>query len=271
MIEVANLSIKLGGSTILNGIHLHVDKGAMYGILGPNGVGKSTLLRLLSGTERPTVGDVLLDGRHAHRYKRKELARKVAVLQQGGLHAVGFTVRETVAMGRFPYQNWLGEEPGEGDRIIDQVLEELALMPLQDRRVDGLSGGERQRVALAKAMAQEPELLLLDEPTAYLDIGYQIQLLDNVKRWQADRGLTVVAVLHDLNLAAHYCDRLIVLHQGAIAASGPASKVMRPELIERVFGARATVLAHPGTGVPQLLLLPEAAPAEKSDERVEFG
>ncbi|MFC4811196.1 ABC transporter ATP-binding protein [Paenibacillus sp. GCM10023250] len=267
MIEARGLSMVLGGRQVLNGIDVDFKQGAMYGIIGPNGVGKSTLLRLLAGTERPTAGEVLLEGQAVSVYKRKDLAKRIAVLQQGGLPAVGFTVRETVAMGRFPYQNWLGEEGADGERAVERVLRELGLADLRDRRIDVLSGGERQRVALAKAMAQEPELLLLDEPTTYLDIGYQVQLLDAVKRWQAERRLTVVAVLHDLNLASHYCDALLVLREGKIEAFGPPSEVVRPELIARVFGARTVVLPHPETGVPQLLLLPEAVPAERQPER----
>ncbi|MBO7746562.1 ABC transporter ATP-binding protein [Paenibacillus sp. MWE-103] len=267
MIEAKGVALSLGGRQILNDINFEWKQGAMYGIIGPNGVGKSTLLRLLAGTERPGAGEVLLEGKAVSAYKRKDLAKRVAVLQQGGLPAVGFTVRETVAMGRFPYQNWLGEEGEEGERTVERTLRELGLADMQDRPIDALSGGERQRVALAKVMAQEPELLLLDEPTTYLDIGYQVQLLDAVKRWQAERRLTVVAVLHDLNLAAHYCDELLVLREGKIEAFGPPSEVVRPELIARVFGARTVVLPHPETGVPQLLLLPETAPAESRRER----
>ncbi|WP_225442786.1 heme ABC transporter ATP-binding protein [Paenibacillus lycopersici] len=271
MIEARAVSVVIGGRTILNDLHFMIEKGETVGIIGPNGVGKSTLLRLLSGTDRPSSGEVLLAGRRASDYKRKELAKRVAVLQQGGLAAVGFTVREAVRMGRFPYQNWLGEESFEGERIVERALADMGLMALQHRRIDGLSGGERQRVALAKVMAQEPELLLLDEPTTYLDIGYQVQLLDSVKRWQKERGLTVVAVLHDLNLAAHYCDRLLVLHQGAVDADGPPRELVSPELIRRVFGADAIVLPHPETGVPQLLLRPETPAAGRAAEIVREG
>ncbi|MBM7564705.1 heme ABC transporter ATP-binding protein [Paenibacillus sacheonensis] len=263
MIEAKAVSLAIAGRNILHDVHFEMESGAMYGIIGPNGVGKSTLLRLLSGTEKPTTGTVLFAGRPVSGYKRKELAKQVAVLQQGGLPAVGFTVREAVRMGRFPYQNWLGEEPHAGEQFIERVLADMGLRGLEDRRVDGLSGGERQRVALAKVMAQEPELLLLDEPTTYLDIGYQIQLLDTVKRWQAERRLTVIAVLHDLNLAAHYCDKLLILREGTVEAFGSPQKVMNSEMIKRVFDANAVILPHPETGVPQLLLRPEAMSSEQ--------
>ena len=211
---------------------------------------------LFRSVEAPTSGEVLLDGKRADGYARKQLARWLAVLQQGGLPAVMFTVREVVAMGRYPYQNWMGEEKKDAGPLIDEALAAMGLTELQDRRIEQLSGGERQRAALAKAMVQQPRLLLLDEPTTYLDIGYQVQLLDTVKLWQRERGITVVAVLHDLNLAAHYCDRLLVLNKGLIDRFGTPSEVINPEMIRRVYGAESIVLPHPLTGAPQLLLQP---------------
>lgn len=262
MIEARNVVKKIGDRTILKEISFKMEPGRMYGIIGPNGVGKSTLVRLLSGVESPTAGTVWLEGKSADEYGRKELAKWLAVLQQGGLGAAGFTVREVVTMGRFPFQNWLGEEKRNMDALIDEALSAMGLTELQDRRIDQLSGGERQRAALAKVMVQEPKLLLLDEPTTYLDIGYQVQLLDTVKSWQREKRMTVVAVLHDLNLAAHYCDELLVLHESRVDAFGPPASVIVPELIQRVFGAKAVVLPHPATGAPQLLLQPgEAAVA----------
>ncbi|MBW7473191.1 heme ABC transporter ATP-binding protein [Paenibacillus oenotherae] len=256
MIEVQHLEKTIGKTTILKDISFTMEAGRMYGIIGPNGVGKSTLIRLLSGVESPTSGEVRLEGRTADSYGRKELAKWLAVLQQGGLASAGFNVREVIMMGRFPFQNWLGEEKKDVEALIDDALAAMGLLELQHRRIDELSGGERQRVALAKVMVQEPRLLLLDEPTTYLDIGYQVQLLDTVKSWQRERSMTVVAVLHDLNLAAHYCDELLVLNEGCVEAFGPPSMVVVPELIQRVFRARAVVLPHPATGVPQLLLQP---------------
>ncbi|SEN35936.1 heme ABC transporter ATP-binding protein [Paenibacillus sp. OV219] len=262
MIEVKQVSKRIGPKSLLQEISFSAEKGRMYGIIGPNGAGKTTLLQLLSGMDAPTSGEVLLQGQAITSIKRKELAKRVAVLQQGGIPAAAFTVREVVQMGRFPFQNWLGEERLDSEQLIDDAIETMGLTSLAHRQVDRLSGGERQRVALAKVMVQEPELLLLDEPTTYLDIGYQVQLLDTVKRWQQERQLTVIAVLHDLNLAAHYCDELLVLKQGNTAAYGPPSTIMRPELILEVFGAKAVILPHPETGVPQLLLAPSVPPSE---------
>ncbi|WP_169082962.1 heme ABC transporter ATP-binding protein [Paenibacillus sp. PL91] len=256
MIEVRHIVQAVQGRTILNGISCSFQKGRMYGIIGPNGVGKSTLLQLLSGVDQPKQGEILLAGRNIASYPRKQLAKKLAVLQQSGLPPVGFSVREVVSMGRYPFQNWLGSEEQDFEPIIDRALSAMGLEELEHRKMDQLSGGERQRVALAKLMAQEPTIILLDEPTTYLDIGFQVQLLDTVRAWQQERELTVIAVLHDLNLAALYCDELVVLHQGKVAAAGIPHSVLTPTLIERVYETTAAVIAHPVTGVPQIMLQP---------------
>jgi iron complex transport system ATP-binding protein len=269
MIEARELVKTINEKPILNELSFTMEAGCMYGIIGPNGVGKSTLLHLISGVDKPTSGELLLEGRDAGQYSRKEMAKWVAVLQQGGLAPASFTVREVVAMGRYPFQNWLGEEKADVTPLIDEALEAMGLTGLQERRMDQLSGGERQRVALAKVMAQDPRLLLLDEPTTFLDIGYQVQLLDIVKSWQRERHMTVIAVLHDMNLAAHYCDKLLVLHNGRIEAFESPAAIMEPDLIERVFGAKAIVLPHPITGVPQLLLQPSQPSSQREQLEIE--
>jgi len=261
MIEASGLSIAAGGRRILDNITFRLESGGLYGVIGPNGAGKSTLLAAISGVRRFDEGSVRLFGRSVASWPRRALARRLAVLQQEPLPRTAFTVREVVLMGRYPYQNWFGGSDGEGEALVERVLETLGLKEHAGRRLDTLSGGERQRVALAKAMAQDPELLLLDEPTTYLDIGYQIHLLDLVREWQRSGGRTVVAVLHDLNLAAQYCDRLLVLREGRLAAEGPPAAVLTPETIRRVFGVEPVVLPHPASGVPQLLLQPGVARA----------
>lgn len=256
MIEVRELVKQAGDRCILNRLSFDVDAGEIVGIIGPNGAGKSTLLSTLSGVTPPDEGQVKLRGRLVSDYGRRELARWLAVLEQGGLAPAAFTVREVVEMGRFPFQNWLGDEASDSGAVIERALNVMQLKALEGRQLRQLSGGERQRVALAKVMAQQPELILLDEPTTYLDIGYQMQLLDAVRDWQRRGGLTVVAVLHDLNLASQYCDRLIVLHRGGLAAAGSPQEVLTPELLREVYGADAVVLPHPLTGHPQVLLNP---------------
>lgn len=256
MIEVNRLSKSFDGRTVVNDVSFAVHEGETLGIIGPNGSGKSTLLKLISGVDHPDSGGIRLLGKALKSYSRKELARMLAVLQQDALPPVGFTVREVLEMGRFPFQNWLGEEADDKSGLIEGILNHLRLTPFASRTLEYLSGGERQRVALGKVMAQQPRLLLLDEPTTYLDIGYQMQMMDTVRRWQSEEKLTVVAVLHDLNLAAQYCNRLLLIHQGSIVKIGTPWEVLDRALIKEVYETEPIVTAHPVTGVPQLLLQP---------------
>lgn len=254
MIEANEVRLRLDDKEILRGVSLRIEEGCFYGIIGPNGSGKSTLLRLLSGVSRPDSGTVRLGGREAADYPRKELARTLAALPQEGVSAPGFTVREVLEMGRYPYQDWFGREPGDPEAVLGRVMQRLRLEELAEREMDSLSGGERQRVALGKTMVQEPRILLLDEPTTFLDIGNQLELMDYIREWQASSRITVVAVLHDLNLAAQYCDRLLLLAEGRAAGEGTPAELIRPDRIERVYGTRPLVLPHPVSGVPQVLL-----------------
>ena len=256
MIEVQDIVQTVQGRLVLKGLSCSFKEGRIYGIIGPNGVGKSTLLHLLSGVDQPKQGEVLLAGRNIASIPRKQLAKKLAVLQQGGLPPSMFSVREVVSMGRYPFQNWLGSEENDSGSIIDEALAAMGLQELEHRKMDQLSGGERQRVALAKLMAQEPSIILLDEPTTFLDIGFQVQLLDTVRMWQRERGLTVIAVLHDLNLASLYCDELLVLHQGKVAAAGTPHEVLTSALIEQVYETTTAIIVHPLTGVPQIMIQP---------------
>lgn len=287
MIEVQNCSLSYNGAKVLEEISCTVRKGEMFGIIGPNGSGKSTLLRVISGVEKPVSGYARIEGIDAAAYSRRKLARFMAVLEQETLPAVGFSVRQVVEMGRYPHQDWLGREREQGkensngltvseagatgssrvERLLEAIMERLGLMHLADRTLDRVSGGERQRAALGKAMAQEPRLLLLDEPTTYLDIGFQLQMMDYVRQWNREMGLTVVAVLHDLNLAAQYCDRLLVVKDGRAVAEGNPWSVMEADLIERVYGTRPMVVAHPVTGAPQLLLQPGSRDDNGASER----
>ncbi|KRF21526.1 ABC transporter ATP-binding protein [Paenibacillus sp. Soil787] len=256
MIKVEHLSQSFREQQVLENISFEIKQGEFFGIIGPNGSGKSTLLRLLSGIDPVKNGSVDLGGRLVSSYSRKELARWLAVLQQDALPPVGFTVREVVEMGRYPFQNWLGEEPSDAEGLIDGIVRKLHLEPLIDRTIERLSGGERQRVALAKVMAQQPRLLMLDEPTTFLDIGYQVQMMDYIKEWQRESELTVVAVLHDLNLAAQYCTRLMVVHNGELAAIGTPDEIITSGLISEVYGTEPIVLQHPVNAAPQILLQP---------------
>jgi iron complex transport system ATP-binding protein len=256
LIEVKSVSKSFEGHEVLRGVGCRVRQGEMYGIIGPNGSGKSTLLKILSGVEKGDSGTVLIKGKNVRAYPRRKMAQFMAVLEQDAIPPVGFTVREILEMGRYPHQDWLGRDARDPEELLMGIMDRLGLKALSERTVDQLSGGERQRAALGKAMAQEPALLLLDEPTTYLDIGFQLQMMDYVRKWNRECGLTVVAVLHDLNLAAQYCDRLMILKDGERAAEGTPWEVLQEDLIERVYGTRPLVVEHPVTGAPQLLLQP---------------
>ncbi|MGZ0040230.1 ABC transporter ATP-binding protein [Paenibacillus ottowii] len=254
-LEVASLSRAYGEYHVLKNVSWNVNEGAWWGIIGPNGSGKSTLLHLLSGVDQPTSGSVHIYGKKIDSYSRKELSRLVAVLQQEGIPPVRYTVREVIEMGRFPHQDWLGREKGvDVEAITDRVLARLSLTSLADRTLDRLSGGQRQRVALAKVMVQEPQILLLDEPTTYLDLRYQLEFMELLAEWRQETGVTIIAVLHDLNLAAQFCDNLLVLKDGMVEGLGASSDLLTEDRIRRVYGVDPVMLPHPDSGVPQLLL-----------------
>lgn len=254
-LEVAGLTRAYGEFHALKNISWSVDEGTWWGIIGPNGSGKSTLLHLLSGVDQPTSGNVHIYGKRVGSYSRKELSRLIAVLQQEGLPPVGYTVREVVEMGRFPHQDWLGREKGvDVEAITDRVLERLGLTALADRALERLSGGQRQRVALAKVMVQEPRILLLDEPTTYLDLRYQLEFMELLADWRQETGVTIIAVLHDLNLTAQFCEDLLVLKDGMVEGLGASSKLLTEDRIRSVYGVEPVMLPHPDSGVPQLLL-----------------
>lgn len=260
MIVVKNLSKNYETREVLKKLNFSVKSGEILGIIGPNGCGKSTLMKLLSGAEPPTEGTIEINGKSIRKYKPKELARKLAVLQQEALPQVGFTVREIIEMGRYPYQNWMGEEVIDRHHqydIVDETIKKLDLKQLEDESIDNLSGGERQRVALGKVMAQEPTILMLDEPTTFLDIGFQLQMMEIVKGWQRECSLTVVVILHDLNIASLYCNRIMIMKDGKIEKIGLPTSVIQEELIETVYHTRPFVISHPSQKeAPQIILNP---------------
>ncbi|MDN6161716.1 MAG: heme ABC transporter ATP-binding protein [Atopostipes sp.] len=248
------ISRSYGNKKVLKEINLSIRKGESLGIIGPNGSGKTSLLELLSGVVKAKKGQIYYEGKNIQNYPRKELARSLAVLQQKALPVMNFTVREVVKMGRYPHQNWLGEEKKDSQKLIDNILRKMTLLSLENRELSQLSGGERQRVALAKVMVQEPSLVMLDEPTTYLDIGHQIQLMDQIQSWQTETNLTVISVLHDLNLAALYCEQLILMHEGKIIKKGRAREVLKKDLIKKVYGTSPVIIEHPSRKVPQVIL-----------------
>ncbi|MFF4188768.1 ABC transporter ATP-binding protein [Streptomyces sp. NPDC001691] len=225
-------------------------------IVGPNACGKSTLLRALSRMLKPTSGRVLLDGQAIHSLPAKKVARTLGLLPQSSIAPDGITVGDLVARGRYPHQGLLRQWSPEDERIVQESMDATGVGGLGERYVDELSGGQRQRVWIAMALAQQTPLLLLDEPTTFLDIQHQIEVLDLCAQLHGEQGRTLVAVLHDLNQAARYATHLIALREGEVVASGPPSSVVTAELVERVFGVRCQVIPDPETGTP--LVVPAA-------------
>lgn len=249
-----------GRRLIIDDVDCTVPGGAVGALLGPNGAGKSTLLHLIAGVERADAGAARLGDRDLAALRRRDRARVLALAEQEVQDAPGLRVAEVVALGRTPYLGAFAG-PGELDRtVVRRSLEDLGLVELADREYATLSGGERQRVNLARALAQEPELLLLDEPTNHLDVHAQLTML-GLLRELADGGLTVLAALHDLSLAAGYADHVIVLASGRVQAAGAPADVLTPPLIREVWGVDAEVLEHPATGRP---LIAYSAVAEAS-------
>ncbi|MWV44363.1 ATP-binding cassette domain-containing protein [Paenibacillus sp. HJL G12] len=255
MIEVSGVGKQYGDITALNRLDWAIGEGEWWGIIGPNGSGKSTLMRLLSGVEQLSEGAITIRGVNIADYSRKQLSRMMAVLQQEGIAPVHYPVREVLEMGRYPYLDWLGRDSKDDvDTLIEGIMDKLELHDLAERPLDELSGGQRQRVALGQVMAQEPQILLLDEPTTFLDIHYQQQFMELVAKWRKEAGITVIAVLHDLNLAALYCDKLLVLRDGRAVGSGTPAEMLTAERIGYVYEVDPVVVAHPSNGVPQILL-----------------
>jgi len=227
--------------TALRGIDLAVDAGEAVALIGPNGSGKTTLLRCLAGTLIPTEGGVLLWGRGVTTYSRHEIARRVAVLPQSLELPAGMLVSDVVGLGRAPHARRLWGSSPEDRSAVERALRDADAAELADRPADELSGGERQRVLVALALAQEPELLLLDEPTAHLDVAHAAALLRSVTRLQAVRGLSVLVVLHDLALAGIWAPRAILLNRGQVVADGPPDEALRPALIRDVYGVAVEI------------------------------
>lgn len=256
MLTIQSVSKHYDTRSAIEGVSLQIERGEAIGIVGPNGSGKTTLLRMMAGELAPDQGQILLEGSNLSKLKPKARARKIAVLSQELLGDAPFTVREMVEMGRYPYLSRFEMLSERDVQVIDQILHQTNLLEHQYLRITQLSGGERQRVAIARALVQEPQILLLDEPTTYLDIQAQWSLLQICKRWQNERGLTLAMVIHDLNMASLFCDRLLFLQQGKRIAEGAPKEVISTSLIEQVYGVSTVVIPHPHTGVPQVLHQP---------------
>ncbi|MGW6915108.1 ABC transporter ATP-binding protein [Kitasatospora sp. NPDC054939] len=252
-LRVDGLTLTAGARRLVREVSLTARPGEVVGLVGPNGSGKSSLLRAVYRVLRPADGQVRVDGADAWRLPVRTLARTLAAVVQEPGADFDLTVREVVAMGRTPHKRLLdADTPGDAE-LVRWALRSVGAAGLADRPVDRLSGGERQRVLIARALAQQPALLVLDEPTNHLDIRHQLDVLGLLRRLPA----TVLVALHDLNLAARFCDRLYVLQDGALTAAGRPGDVLTPKLLAEVYGVAAEVAVHPATGAPQVTFLPD--------------
>jgi iron complex transport system ATP-binding protein len=242
-----------GDRVVVRDLELAVPPGRVTAVVGPNGCGKSTLLRALGRLLEPATGRVLLDGRDLRRIGTREVARRLAILPQQPVAPAGITVHDLVARGRHPYQTWLRQWSAEDMAVVTETLDMTGMTGLADRPVDQLSGGQRQRAWIAMVLAQRTEILLLDEPTTFLDLTHQIEVLDLVHRLNREQGRTVVLVLHDLTLAARYADHVVVLRDGAVLAQGEPATVFTPSLLRDAFALEAAVIPDPATGEPLII------------------
>lgn len=249
MIVVDGLSCRYGSIPALDDVSLQVSAHEMCGVIGPNGSGKTTLLRAMDGLLSPERGSVLLEGRAIGGMSSRQVAGVVGVVPQRARASFGFTTHEMVSMGRSPHLAPLTSETERDHEIVYKAMDRMGIAHLAGRSIDSLSGGEFQRVLIARALAQEPRVLLLDEPTAHLDLRYQLEIMNFLSEL-CRSGLALMAALHDVNLAAEYCDRLVLLSEGRIAAMGTPDEVLDESTLERVYGVPVKVAKHPSSHRP---------------------
>ena len=248
-----DLSLGYHDRTVISELDLTVPPGEITAVVGANACGKSTLLKSMSRLLAPRGGQVLLDGKAVHRIPAKELARTLGLLPQSPIAPEGITVADLVGRGRHPHQKLLARWSAADDEAVAEALEATGTVELADRPVDELSGGQRQRVWVAMALAQRTDLLLLDEPTTFLDVSHQIEVLDLLTDLNATRGTTIVMVLHDLNLAARYADHLIAIAGGGVHAAGAPGEVLTADTVAEVFGLASEIITDPISGKPLML------------------
>jgi iron complex transport system ATP-binding protein len=253
-LEVQNLGLAYGRNVVMRDLTFQVTPGEVVGLIGPNGSGKSTIIKALSHVIFPCSGKILLDGRNISEISRADLARLVGVVPQMPLLPSTFTAFEIVLMGRNPHLGFLQYEGARDLAITWQAMERTATQSLAERRVGELSGGEIQSIVIARVLAQEPKLILLDEPTANLDIRHQVEILDLIKNLCLENNLAVLVALHDLNLASQYCDQLILINRGRVHAQGTPREIINSRNIKEVYGVERCIYAHPVNGLPTVLV-----------------
>lgn len=250
LFDLDGVSFSTGGRTILEPLTLALPQGGIYGLVGPNGSGKSTLIKILARQQPASTGTATALGKKLPEFTDREFARLVAYMPQFTPPTDSLTVRELVSLGRFPWHGALGRFSDEDAAKVDQALDQTDLNPFASRMVDSLSGGERQRVWLAMMLAQDTRCLLLDEPTSALDVAHQVEILSLVRNLSRERGFGVVIVLHDINMAARYCDEIIALREGRMVARGAQADILDSTVLDRIYGLPMGILPHPETGAP---------------------
>jgi iron complex transport system ATP-binding protein len=257
--EAKNVDFSYYNGVVLQGINLRLQRGELVGLIGPNGSGKTTLLKLLSGLLIPKQGSVHMDGVNLRGLSRRQIAKRVAVVPQELTIPFAFSVREMVMLGRTPHVRPLAGASAHDRSVAEDKMALTGTLGLAERPFNELSGGEQQRVIIAMALAQEAEILLLDEPTVHLDLSHQVEVLDLIQRLNHEQRLTVLTIIHDLNLASLYFDRLLLLNGGAIVAKGKPAEVLREDRIRQVFRANVQVQTHPTRRTPHIVVLPALA------------
>ncbi|WP_031087772.1 ABC transporter ATP-binding protein [Streptomyces sp. NRRL WC-3549] len=254
-LQARDVRLGYGDREIVTGLDVSIPPGQVTVIVGPNACGKSTLLRAMARLLPPSGGAVLLDGRSIQEMPTKEVAAVLGILPQSPSAPEGITVSDLVGRGRYPHQGWFRRWTAEDDEAVAHALLSTDVLELADRPVDELSGGQRQRVWIAMALSQRTDILLLDEPTTFLDVSHQLDVLDLLTDLNRERGVTMVAVLHDLNLACRYADHMIAMKAGRIVAEGRPRDIVTEELVGEVFGMRCTVLEDPASATPMVVPL----------------
>jgi iron complex transport system ATP-binding protein len=254
-LRLDNVSLGYGGQTILKDISMQANPGELVGVIGPNGSGKSTLLKSIIRMLKPYSGQIFINGNSLDRLKHNDLAQLVAIVPQNPVLPELFTALEVVLMGRTPHLGLLRYESSKDLVIVQKSMEVTQTEHLAERRIGEISGGEKQRLVIARALAQEPKILLLDEPTAHLDINYQVETLELVRRLCVEQDLIVLIALHDLNLAVQYCNRLIILNRGKIHSQGTPEVVVNASTIKEVYGVDVCVCPHPVNKLPATLVV----------------
>ena len=252
-LEAKNIQFFYNTNKVIHDVSMSLDQGAFLGIIGPNGAGKSTMLRLLCGILTPVHGTISLFGEDLSHQSQKSIAQKIAFVPQETHFTLDFSVKEIVQMGRYPYKRPFEREDQQDRAAVENALRAAYVMDLRKRLINSLSSGERQRAVIARALAQAPKILLLDEPTSHLDLHHQFAIMELLKKLNK-KGISIAVVHHDLNLASLYCKSLILMHKGQVHAQGTPNELLNEDTIEQVYGTHVRIMRHPDKDVPQILL-----------------